>query len=58
MPATSKSQFRWLHSDDAKKALGATGVKEWIGATGSPKDLPERKKKSGFSDAARKAGGG
>jgi hypothetical protein len=46
MPATSKAQFRWLHTDDAKKQLGKFGVEEWIGATGSPKSLPERKKKA------------
>lgn len=46
MPATSKAQFRWLHTDSAKKALGKSGVKEWIGATGSPKGLPERKSTS------------
>lgn len=43
MPAKSKAQFRWLHTDSAKKALGKSGVKEWIGSTGSPKKLPERK---------------
>jgi hypothetical protein len=42
MPAKSKAQFRWLHTDDAKKKLGAKGVKEWEGATGSPKALPEK----------------
>jgi hypothetical protein len=47
MPATSKSQFRWLHTEDAKKKLGESGVNEWISATGSPKGLPE-KKSSGF----------
>lgn len=45
MPATSKAQFRWLHTDDAKKQLGAKGVKEWEQATSSPKSLPERKKR-------------
>jgi len=45
MPAESKAQFRWLHTDDAEKKLGSAGVDEWIGATGSPKDLPERKEK-------------
>lgn len=44
MPAKSKAQFRWLHTASAKKALGAAGQKEWIGATGSPKNLPEKKK--------------
>jgi hypothetical protein len=48
MPAESKAQFRWLHTDDAKEKLGNSGVKEWIGATGSPKGLPERKKAPGF----------
>src|SRR5208282_882407 len=43
MPATSKAQFRWLHTDDAKKALGKKGQEEWLGATGSPKNLPEKK---------------
>jgi hypothetical protein len=43
MPAESKAQFRWLHTSDAAKKLGKSGVKEWIGATGSPKKLPERK---------------
>lgn len=51
MPAQSKAQFRWLHTADAKKQLGSSGAKEWIGATGSPKGLPERK---AFSDVARK----
>jgi hypothetical protein len=46
MPAESKAQFRWLHTDDAKEKLGDSGVKEWLGATGSPKGLPERKKKA------------
>lgn len=45
MPATSKAQFRWLHTADAKRKLGASGVKEWEQATGSPKGLPERKRK-------------
>lgn len=45
MPATSKAQFRWLHTKDARNALGVKGVEEWINATGSPKKLPERKKK-------------
>jgi hypothetical protein len=45
MPAESKAQFRWLHTADAKEKLGAKGVSEWLGATGSPKGLPERKKK-------------
>ena len=49
MPATSKAQFRWLHTDDAKNALGMKGVKEWVGATGSPKNLPERKKNATVS---------
>jgi len=41
MPATSKKQFRWLHTEDAKEKLGDEGVEEWESATGSPKDLPE-----------------
>jgi hypothetical protein len=45
MPAESKDQFRWLHTADAKKQLGKSGVKEWLGATGAPKELPERKRK-------------
>jgi hypothetical protein len=45
IPAKSKAQFRWLHTDDAKKQLGAAGVKEWEKATGNPKSLPERKKR-------------
>ena len=56
MPAKSKAQFRWLHTADAKKQLGASGVKEWIGATGSPKSLPEKKspaKKRGHSNTKR-----
>ena len=44
MPAKSKAQFRWLHTEDAKEQLGKDGVKEWLGATSSPKNLPERKK--------------
>jgi hypothetical protein len=43
MPAVSKAQFRWLHTEDAKKKLGESGVQEWEGATSSPKSLPERK---------------
>jgi hypothetical protein len=46
MPATSKAQFRWLHTEDAKDKLGKSGVAEWLGATGSPKGLPERKRKA------------
>jgi hypothetical protein len=48
MPAVSKAQFRWLHTADAKQKLGAGGVREWEGATGSPKSLPQRKKKRGI----------
>ena len=44
MPAESKDQWRWLHTDDAKNALGLKGVKEWLSSTGSPKNLPERVK--------------
>jgi hypothetical protein len=55
MPAVSKAQFRWLHTADAKKQLGDSGVKEWESATSSPKDLPERKKK--FAHASTKNGG-
>jgi hypothetical protein len=47
VPAVSKAQFRWLHTANAEKALGKSGAQEWIGATGSPKSLPEKKK---FSD--------
>ena len=43
MPAVSKAQDRWLYTEDAKNALGLKGVKEWLGATGSPKNLPEKK---------------
>ncbi len=46
MPAESKAQFRWLHTEDAKEKLGSSGVNEWLGATGSPKGIPERKKKA------------
>jgi hypothetical protein len=55
MPAKSKAQFRWLHTASAKKALGAAGVKEWEGATGSPKSLPEKVKtrKRGSSNRQR-----
>jgi hypothetical protein len=52
MPADSKAQFRWLHTEDAAKKLGTAGVKEWESATGSPKGLPERKKK--FQHAGKK----
>jgi hypothetical protein len=52
MPAVSKAQFRWLHTDSAKKALGASGVKEWESATGSPKGLPEKKNK--FAHASKR----
>jgi hypothetical protein len=45
VPAESKAQFRWLHTEDAKEKLGKAGVSEWLGATDSPKELPERKKK-------------
>lgn len=41
MPAVSRKQFRWLFTGDAKKKLGAAGVEEWKGATGSPDGLPE-----------------
>ena len=44
MPAVSKAQDRWLHTSSAENALGLKGVKEWLAATGSPKNLPERKK--------------
>jgi hypothetical protein len=44
MPAKSQAQFRWLHTDSAKKALGSAGVSEWLNATGSPNKLPEKKK--------------
>jgi hypothetical protein len=54
MPAVSKAQFRWLHTADAKKQLGASGVAEWEGATGSPKSLPERKTPRKFAHASRK----
>ena len=53
MPAKSQKQWRWLHTDSAKKALGASGVKEWIGATGNPKGLPEKKKPSRMAQAFR-----
>ena len=43
MPAESKAQFRWLHTEDAKEKLGKAGTDEWLSATGSPKGLPERK---------------
>jgi hypothetical protein len=43
MPAVSQAQFRWLHTPSAEKALGKSGVKEWLGATGSPKNLPKKK---------------
>lgn len=55
MPAQSKAQFRWLHTDSAKKALGSKGVNEWIGATGSPKGLPE-KKSNAFEKAKESSG--
>jgi len=48
MPAVSKAQFRWLHTEDAKKQLGKSGADEWLSATGSPKGLPEKKKAPGF----------
>jgi hypothetical protein len=54
MPAKSKAQFRWLHTESAKKALGAAGVKEWEGATGSPKGLPEKVKPRTRNSGARK----
>ena len=44
MPAVSKQQFKWLHTDDAKEKLGEKAASEWIDATGSPKKLPEKKK--------------
>ena len=52
MPAVSKAQFRWLHTDSAKKALGKGGQKEWLDATGSPEHLPERKRKKKFTRKA------
>jgi len=45
MPAVSKKQFAWLHTEDAKEKLGSSGVAEWIDATGSPSNLPEKKSK-------------
>lgn len=53
MPAVSKAQFRWLHTEDAKKKLGKSAVNEWESATGSPKDLPEKKSKK-FAHAGGK----
>jgi hypothetical protein len=44
MPAKSKAQFHWLHTDSAKKGLGSAGQKEWINSTGSPKKLPDKKR--------------
>ena len=52
MPAESKAQFRWLHTEDAKKKLGESGVQEWESATGSPKGLPERKAPKKFQHAS------
>jgi hypothetical protein len=58
VPAVSQAQFRWLHTNSAKKALGSGGVKEWIGATGSPSGLPERSgmAKNWISSAVRRPG--
>lgn len=56
MPAESKAQFRWLFTKSAKKALGSAGVNEWKSTTGSPKDLPERKK-SMLGGAVRRKNG-
>jgi hypothetical protein len=51
MPAVSKAQARWLHTKSAEKALGKSGVKEWIESTGNIKDLPERVKEKKESAA-------
>lgn len=41
MPAVSLAQERWLRTEDARRKLGAAGVREWLAAT--PKSgLPER----------------
>lgn len=41
MPAESKAQLRWVNSPAGKRALGASGVKEWDEASKGLK-LPER----------------
>lgn len=41
MPAKSKAQFRWLHTADAKRQLGAAGQREWISSS-NPSKLPGR----------------
>lgn len=57
MPAKSQAQWRWLHTASAKKALGKSGQAEWIGATGSPSNLPEKKSKwQQAADKRRKHG--
>ena len=42
MPAKSLSQLRWVNSPSGRKALGASGQKEWDEASKGLK-LPERK---------------
>jgi hypothetical protein len=41
MPAKSEAQRRWLYTPSAKKALGASGAKEWQDSSKGLK-LPER----------------
>lgn len=57
MGAKSQAQWRWLHTDSAKQALGAAGVKEWEGATKSVGALPEKKKSFHEGGLVGKAGG-
>ena len=41
MPAKSLAQLRWVNSPSGRKALGASGVKEWDQASKGLK-LPEK----------------
>jgi len=50
MPAKSPAQWRWLHTEDAKKQLGEMGVSEWEESTptslrkNKDEEAPKRKK--------------
>jgi len=53
MPAVSESQRRWLYTRDAKKKLGASGVKEWQQSSAGL-NLPEKSPKEKFKAATEK----
>lgn len=45
MPATSKAQFRFMHTAIARKKLGAAKAQEFIDATKNVSKLPDKKAK-------------